>query len=229
MPDCAAQPACMRLVQVPSARYSMMPDAMEPTMPSASTICFWSSRSALPTRGRRAHRAEHRGRMEARLVHHLRRDEAEPAHQLDADRHALQRGLAVNAVPLADRQHRRHDHRAGMDRPALERVVEILAVRRGAVAEGRAGGAQRALVADGGAGPVLIPARECAADIVLVARGDAEADHVDQWSPRISHALRWAILRRRPPRCDRPSARPQQSQEAWRPSIPTLNTPPSSR
>ena len=49
MPDCAAQPACMRLVQVPSARYSMMPEAIEPTTPSASTICFRSSLSALPT------------------------------------------------------------------------------------------------------------------------------------------------------------------------------------
>ena len=40
IPDCAAQPACIRLVQVPSARYSMMPEAIEPTTPSASTICF---------------------------------------------------------------------------------------------------------------------------------------------------------------------------------------------
>ena len=33
------------------------------------------------------------------------------------------------------RQHGRHDHRAGMHRPALERVVEILAMRGGAVDE----------------------------------------------------------------------------------------------
>jgi hypothetical protein len=37
-----------------------------------------------------------------------------------------------------------------------------------------------AAVADRGAGPVLVPAGERAADIVLVARGDAEADHIDQ-------------------------------------------------
>jgi len=37
MPDCAAQPGCMRLVHVPSARYSMIPAAMEPAMPSAFT------------------------------------------------------------------------------------------------------------------------------------------------------------------------------------------------
>ena len=39
----------MRLVQLPSARYSMMPPAMEPAMPSASTICLRSSCRAAPT------------------------------------------------------------------------------------------------------------------------------------------------------------------------------------
>src|SRR5438552_996040 len=48
MPDCAAQPACSRLVQAPSARYSMMPPAMLPAMPSASTICFALRPSAAP-------------------------------------------------------------------------------------------------------------------------------------------------------------------------------------
>src|SRR5688572_31227697 len=37
-PDCAAQPACSRLVEDPSARYSMMPEAMLPAMPSPSVI-----------------------------------------------------------------------------------------------------------------------------------------------------------------------------------------------
>src|SRR5258708_3177626 len=49
MPDCAAQPACSRLVQAPSARYSMMPPAMLPAMPSASTICLALSPRAAPT------------------------------------------------------------------------------------------------------------------------------------------------------------------------------------
>ena len=49
MPDCAAQPACSRLVQAPSARYSMMPPAIEPTVPSASTSCRGESFSAAPT------------------------------------------------------------------------------------------------------------------------------------------------------------------------------------
>ena len=84
----------------------------------------------------------------------------EPAHGLDADRDAEQRRRAVGIVPLAGRQHRRHDHRAGMHRPALEGVVEILAVRRGAVDEGGAGRAQGARVADRGAGAVVVPAGE---------------------------------------------------------------------
>ncbi len=37
-PDCAAAPACKRLVQLPSARYSMMPEDRLPDMPSALTI-----------------------------------------------------------------------------------------------------------------------------------------------------------------------------------------------
>ena len=60
----------------------------------------------------------------------------QPAHDLDADRDAPadvagRRGRASSAK----REHRRHDHRAGMDRPALEGVVEILAMRGGAVDE----------------------------------------------------------------------------------------------
>ncbi len=62
----------------------------------------------------------------------------------------------VPVVPLAGRQHRRHDHRAGMNGAALERVVEILAVDRGAVDESRSGGAQRARMADRGARAVVI-------------------------------------------------------------------------
>ena len=83
--------------------------------------------------GRRAHRAEHRGRVEARLVHGLRHHGAETAQHLDANRDALQRRRAIRIMPLARGKHRRHDHRAGVHRPALEGVVEILAMRGGAV------------------------------------------------------------------------------------------------
>ncbi len=88
--------------------------------------------------------------------------------------------MAVGIVALAGGEHGRHDDGAGMHRSALERVVEILAMRRGAVDEGGAGRAHAPGMADRGAGPIVVPAGERAGDIVLVARGDAEADHVDQ-------------------------------------------------
>ena len=138
----------------------MMPDAIEPTTPSASTICFLFEPERRADAGGRAHGAVDRGRMEARLVRLHRRHGREPAHGLDADRDAEERGAPVRIVPLAGRQHRRHDHRAGMHRAALEGVVEILAMRRGAVDEGGAGRGHGAGVADRGAGAVVLPAGE---------------------------------------------------------------------
>ena len=91
---------------------------------------------------------------------------------------------AVRIVPLAGREHRRHDHRAGMHRAALEGVVEILAMRRGAVDEGGAGRAHGARVADRGAGAVVLPAGERGLDVVVVARGDAEARRRRSAGPR---------------------------------------------
>ncbi len=127
-----------------------------------------------------AHHAENRGRMEAGLVHRLRHHGRKPAHRLGADRDAEQRRGAVRLVALAGRQHRRHHHRAGMHRAALEGVVEILAMRRGAVDESGAGRAQRAAVADRRARPVVVEAGKRGFDVILVARGDAKTDHVDQ-------------------------------------------------
>ena len=101
--------------------------------------------------------AEYRGRMKAGFVHRLRHHGAQAAHDLDADRNAEQR---LSPCPVYERLRRRlvapsrHDHGAGMHRPAFEGVVEILAMRRGAVDEGGAGGTQRAGVADRRARPV---------------------------------------------------------------------------
>ena len=101
----------------------MMPEA-KPTTPSASTICFRLLKlERLADSNSGAQRAEHRGRMKARLVHQLRRDEAEPAHQLDAHNDAFQRRLTIDAISLADGEHRRHDHGAGVDQAALEGVA----------------------------------------------------------------------------------------------------------
>jgi hypothetical protein len=82
------------------------------------------------------HRTEHGGRMKARLVHGFRHDQAEAAKDFGADGNPCQRHPAIGIVPLAGRQHRRHDHGTGMHRPALKRVIKILAMRGGAVDEG---------------------------------------------------------------------------------------------
>ena len=112
--------------------------------------------------GRGAHRAENRRRVKARLVHRLRHHHAEPAQHLAAHRDPDQRHAAVRIVPFARGQHGGHDDGAGMDGAALERVVEILAMRRGAVDEGGARGSQRARVADRRARAIIVPAAECA-------------------------------------------------------------------
>ena len=138
----------------------MMPPAIEPTVPSASTIWRGVEFERRADAGRGAHGAEHGGRMKARFVGERRRHETQPAHGLDADGDAEQRGAAVELLPLADGKQRRHDDRAGMDRAAFERVVEILAVDGGAVYErgGRRG--KRAGVTDRGARPVVVAAGE---------------------------------------------------------------------
>ena len=65
---------------------------------------------------------------------------------------AARRGLAAELLRSA-REHRGHDHHARVHRPALEGVVEVLAVRRRAVDERGAGGIEVARVADRRAGP----------------------------------------------------------------------------
>ena len=68
-------------------------------------------------------------------------DQAESADGLDADGNAAQDGSAVQALLLGSGKHGRNDDGAGMHGPALEGVVEVLAMGSGAVDEGGAGGA----------------------------------------------------------------------------------------
>ena len=98
-------------------------------------------------------------------------------------------------MTLARREHRRRDDGAGMDRAAFECVVEILAMNRGAVDERRRGGGQRAGVPDRGARPIIVAGRDDAFDVVLVARSDREANHIDQKLPAFA-PHRWRQLRR---------------------------------
>jgi hypothetical protein len=67
-----------------------------------------------------------------------------------------------------------------MDWAALERIVEILAMNRGAVDQSRGDGRERARMSDRGAWPIIVASREHALRVVFVARGDGEADDVDQ-------------------------------------------------
>ena len=118
--------------------------------------------------------------MKARFVGERRRHGAQPAHRLDADGNAEQRRAAVESEPLASRQHGRHHHRAGMDRAAFERVIEILAVDRRAVDERGGHGGERTGVADRGARPVVVAGGEHGFHVIFVAGGNGETDDVDQ-------------------------------------------------
>ncbi len=155
--------------------------------------------------GGSSHRAEDSCGVKAGLVNSLRHHEAEATKHFGADRDAGQRVWASGMVALAGCQHRRHDHRAGMDGPAFEGVVEILAMGRGAVDEGRAGGRQRAGVPDHGARAVIVGTGQRRLDVVLVARGDTETDDVDQQVLAFAQRLGWqdARLQRRDFICER--------------------------
>ncbi len=117
----------------------MMPEAKLPAMPSASTSCLALRPSAAPTPAAAPMTPKIAVGWKPALCTAFGTTVLKPAHRLGADRDAEQRRGAVRPVALAGRQHRRHDHRAGMHRAALEGVVEILAMRRGAVDEGGAG------------------------------------------------------------------------------------------
>jgi hypothetical protein len=114
--------------------------------------------------------------MEARLVHGLRRDEAQPAHSLDTDGNSAQRRRPACDVALAGSEHRRNDDGARMHRTAFERIVEIFPMRRGAVDESSPGGAAECRVAEDGARSVLVPG------------GKAEPHYIDEQV--LAHATR---------------------------------------
>ena len=152
-------PACRRLVQAPSARYSMMPPAMLPAMPerihrlpavepqrSPRRRASTPSRPARWSDGSRPCGSPWASPGDSRHI------ASTPAAMPE------QRRAAVAAEALAGGEHRRHDHRAAVHRPALEGVVEILAVRGGAVDQRGVLGAEAAGVPDRRAGPAGVDA-----------------------------------------------------------------------
>src|SRR5262249_819827 len=108
--------------------------------------------------GRRRHGAEHGGGMKAGLVHPLASTDAQPP---PTPAGARDRGRARGPGGRRARgawRPRRHDDGAGMDWTAFEGIVEILAMRGGAVDEGGARRAHAARLADRAARPLLVPA-----------------------------------------------------------------------
>ena len=93
-------------------------------------------------------RAEDRGRMKTRFVRSLRRDEAHATHDLDAGGDAFDHGVAGEAAMLGGRENGRNDDRSGMDWPAFEGVVVVLAVSGRTVDESRVVRTEAAVVPD---------------------------------------------------------------------------------
>ena len=118
--------------------------------------------------------------MKAGLVHAPGRHHGEPAHRFHPDRDTGERGHAVRPMALAGGQHGGHDDGARVYRPSLERIVEILAMRRGAVHKRRVGGAEPARMADRGARPIVIAGRERRLHIVFAPRSKAQPDDIDR-------------------------------------------------
>ena len=67
-----------------------------------------------------------------------------------------------------------------MDRTTFESIVEIFAMRGGAVDESGPCRRQRAPMADRRAGAIIVATCQRACDVVLIARRHAQSDHVDQ-------------------------------------------------
>ncbi len=82
-------------------------------------------------------------------------------------------------MTLARGQHRGHNDGACMDRAPLERIVEVLAMGRGPVDQGGAGGAQRAGMADRSARAVIVAGCKHAFYIIEAPRREAKPHHVD--------------------------------------------------
>ncbi len=169
----------MRLVQVPSARYSMMPLAMLPATPSASDGLL----ALEPERRRHASRRPHG-------AEHGRSDGSPPcARAWDAPGST---GTALRCRPRCRAAPpRRPDYAARRRRappaqrrrrhaPARPRSVSSKSSPCAAVPFTSAAAAALSVrVADRGARPVVVAAAERRLHVVLVARRDAQTDDID--------------------------------------------------
>ena len=159
----------------------MMPPAMLPAMPSASTVCRRSSpiafaaASAAPIVPSTLVGWKPALWIALGMIIDSRHVASTPA-TMPSERRA-----AVAPETLARGEHRRERHRARMDRPAFEGVVEVLAVRGRAVDERRSAGVDRSRI---GRSPCMAATGVRSGDerlhVIGVARCYAEPDDVYQ-------------------------------------------------
>src|SRR5262249_13224597 len=107
-------------------------------------------------------------------------DQARTAQRLDAGGDADERVSPVAAEALARGEDRGHHHRAGVHGPALEGVVEVLAVRGRAVDHRGVLRAEPGRVAERRARAAFVDARDQGANVIRAAGGDAKSRDVDQ-------------------------------------------------
>jgi hypothetical protein len=133
--------------------------------------------------------------MKSGLVDGLGHHEAQSTKHFGADRYSHKRHAAVGIVPFASGKNRRHDHGAGMHGAALEGIVKVLTMRCGAVDEGRVRGIERAPMAYRRAGAIIVARRDRTPHVILVARGDAQSDDIDQQVFAFAHSLGRQVAR----------------------------------
>jgi hypothetical protein len=134
-------------------------------------------------------------------MHAHGRDQAQATDCLGPHRDALEHGKAIGSEFLRNCQHRGHDDRARVHRPAFEGVVEILAMRGGAVDERAAGSVDCAGVADGRRAAGSEAGRGDRSNVVAPPCRHAKPDHVQHQVLR--HGAR---ARRQPHRVERGDA-----------------------
>ena len=113
----------------------MMPDAMLPAMPSADAIASGGSRSAAPTAPAAASAPNTAVGWKPALCVAFGATRLSRHSSSVAGHDADEQPVAAESFALARGQDRGNNDRARMHRAALERVVEIFAVRRRAVDE----------------------------------------------------------------------------------------------
>ena len=158
----------------------MMPDAIEPTTPNASTICFWFRPSALPTAAAAPIAPNTAVGWKPALCTIF--GATRPS------RHMISMPTAMpSSAALPPRRYRSPiASTAGtITAPACTGPPSNVSSKSSPCAavplpKAAPAALKCTFMADGGAGSVFVPARQRAADIVLVSRGDAEPDDIDQ-------------------------------------------------